>query len=52
MNVARFPGEAEAFELRELDGQYPVVSIHRLDVTKPEDIRTIIWKMEEIKGVK
>lgn len=37
---------AEAFELRKLAEQHPTVSIHRLDVTKPEDIRAIIWEME------
>lgn len=37
---------AEAPELRELAEQYPTVSIHRLDVTIAEDIRTITWEME------
>lgn len=37
---------AEAFELRKLAEQHPTVSIHRLDVTLPEDIRAIIWEME------
>ncbi len=37
---------AEAFELRELAEQHPTVSIHRLDVTRPEDIRAIIWEVE------
>ncbi len=37
---------AEAFELRKLAEQRPQISIHRLDVTIPEDIRATIWEME------
>jgi NAD(P)-dependent dehydrogenase (short-subunit alcohol dehydrogenase family) len=37
---------AEASELKELLEQYPKVSIHRLDVTRAEDIRAITWEMK------
>lgn len=40
----RHPGEA--LELMQLAKQYPMVSIHHLDVTIPEDIRAIVWEME------
>lgn len=40
----RHPGEA--LELMQLAKQYPMVSIHHLDVTIPEDIRAIAWEME------
>ncbi|MFP4087099.1 MAG: SDR family oxidoreductase [Desulfobacteraceae bacterium] len=37
---------AEARSLRELSGQHPEVSIHRLDVTVVEDIRGLFWELE------
>ena len=37
---------AEAAELHELAGQHPGLSVHRLDVTVPEDIRAIAWELE------
>ncbi len=30
----------------QLAKQYPMVSIHHLDVTIPEDIKAIVWEME------
>ena len=38
---------AEANELHELATQYATLSIHRLDVTVPEDIRAIAWELED-----
>lgn len=38
---------AEADELHELATQYASLSIHRLDVTVPEDIRAIAWELED-----
>jgi NAD(P)-dependent dehydrogenase (short-subunit alcohol dehydrogenase family) len=40
----RRPAEAEA--LRGLAREFPSVSIHRLDVTRTDDVRAIIWEME------
>ncbi len=40
----RHPAEAEA--LRELATKLETVSIHRLDVTRADDVRAIIWEME------
>lgn len=40
----RHPAEAGA--LRKLADEYGLVSIHRLDVTKADDVRAIIWEME------
>ena len=37
---------AEAAELKKLPEKYSGVSIHRLDVTRAEDIRAIIWEMK------
>lgn len=37
---------AEATELKQLAEEHPGVSIHRLDVTVPEDIRAITWELE------
>jgi NAD(P)-dependent dehydrogenase (short-subunit alcohol dehydrogenase family) len=42
--TCRHPGEA--LELNQLTKQYPNVSIHRLDVTLPEDIHAIMWEMK------
>jgi NAD(P)-dependent dehydrogenase (short-subunit alcohol dehydrogenase family) len=38
---------AEAAELHELAGQHPGLSVHRLDVTVPDDIRAIVWELDE-----
>ena len=38
---------AEADELHELAAQHANLSIHRLDVTVPEDIRAIAWELED-----
>lgn len=43
--TCRHPAEADS--LKELAGQYPAVSIHRLDVTVVEDIRGLYWELEE-----
>lgn len=40
----RHPAEAEA--LKALAHKHSSVSIHRLDVTKADDMRAIIWEME------
>jgi NAD(P)-dependent dehydrogenase (short-subunit alcohol dehydrogenase family) len=37
---------AEAHGLKELTEQYGSISIHRLDVTRSEDIRAIQWELE------
>lgn len=42
--TCRHPGEAQA--LHKLAEEHPTVSIHRLDVTVPEDIRGISWEIE------
>ena len=42
--TCRYP--AEAAVLKKIADQYPKVSIHRLDITKAEDIRAIIWEMK------
>lgn len=42
--TCRHPAEATA--LRQIGEQYPQVSIHRLDVTRSEDIRAISWELE------
>lgn len=39
---------AEADELHDLAAQYERLSVHRLDVTVPEDIRAIVWELEDI----
>ncbi|MDZ7700492.1 MAG: SDR family oxidoreductase [Deltaproteobacteria bacterium] len=44
--TCRHPAEAQS--LRELSGQHPEVSIHRLDVTVVEDIRGLFWELEGI----
>jgi len=38
---------AEAGELHELAEQHTSLSVHRLDVTVPEDIRAIAWELED-----
>lgn len=38
---------AEAGELRQLAREYGLISIHRLDVTVPEDIKSIGWELED-----
>jgi NAD(P)-dependent dehydrogenase (short-subunit alcohol dehydrogenase family) len=38
---------AEAAELRQLAEQHDKVSVHRLDVTNAEDIRAIMWELQE-----
>ncbi len=38
---------AEAGELHELAEQHTSLSVHRLDVTVPEDIRAIVWELED-----
>ncbi len=37
---------SDATELKKLAEQYPKVSIHRLDITSPQDIRSVSWEME------
>ncbi len=37
---------ADAAELRELASKNPNISLHRLDVTSPEDIRALKWEIE------
>ena len=37
---------AEALDLQDLAREYPNVTLHRLDVTKIEDIRSIQWELE------
>ncbi len=44
--ACRYPAEAD--ELRELAHGYSRVSIHRLDITAPEDMRAIAWELENI----
>lgn len=44
--TCRHPGESSA--LRGLAGQHDNIHIHRLDVTRPEDLRAIAWEMEGI----
>jgi NAD(P)-dependent dehydrogenase (short-subunit alcohol dehydrogenase family) len=43
--TCRHPAEAEA--LHNLAKAYETLSIHRLDVTVPEDIRAMCWELEE-----
>ncbi len=42
--TCRYPSEAS--ELRQLADKHSNVSIHRLDVTRSEDIRAIIWELQ------
>lgn len=43
--TCRRPSEADA--LRRLAAEHATVSIHRLDVTRPEDVRAIHWELED-----
>jgi NAD(P)-dependent dehydrogenase (short-subunit alcohol dehydrogenase family) len=43
--TCRHPGEASS--LTKLEEQYPTISIHRLDVTVPEDLRALFWELAE-----
>lgn len=38
---------AEAHQLRQLAEEYPTISLHRLDVTSLEDVRSIHWAVED-----
>lgn len=38
---------AEASKLAEVVRQYPGVSLHRLDITDPRDIRALRWQLED-----
>jgi NAD(P)-dependent dehydrogenase (short-subunit alcohol dehydrogenase family) len=42
--TCRHPGEARA--LKEMAERYPTLTIHRMDVTIPEDIRGLSWELE------
>lgn len=44
--ACRHPAEAE--DLQELAGRLSNISIHRLDVTRPEDMRSIAWELEGV----
>lgn len=43
--TCRHPAEASA--LTKLAEQYSTLTIHRLDVTVPEDLRALFWELEE-----
>jgi NAD(P)-dependent dehydrogenase (short-subunit alcohol dehydrogenase family) len=43
--ACRHPAEASA--LSKLAEQYSALSIHRLDITVPEDLRGLFWELEE-----
>lgn len=43
--TCRHPADASA--LKDLAKQYPAISIHRLDITLPEDLRGLFWELEE-----
>lgn len=43
--TCRHPAEAAA--LIKLAEQHPTLTIHRLDVTVPEDLRALFWELEE-----
>jgi NAD(P)-dependent dehydrogenase (short-subunit alcohol dehydrogenase family) len=38
----------EAADLQELASRYERISIHRLDVTRPQDMRAIAWELEDV----
>lgn len=44
--TCRHPAEAD--DLRDLAARHANISIHRLDVTCPEDMRAIAWELEDI----
>ena len=43
--TCRHPAEADA--LRRLSKDYQTISIHRLDVTSPDDVRAVHWELED-----
>ena len=43
--ACRHPAEARA--LSELSEKHPALSVHRLDVTRSEDIRALLWELEQ-----
>jgi NAD(P)-dependent dehydrogenase (short-subunit alcohol dehydrogenase family) len=43
--TCRHPAEASA--LTKLAGQHATISVHRLDITVPEDLRALFWELEE-----